>query len=46
MTNINQTQINIGQAPRVIHCDESLGLVALLVTLGLIAWVRRNIKNI
>lgn len=46
MTTITQTPINIGPSPRVIHCDESLGLVVLLVTLGCIAWVRRNIKNI
>ena len=41
MRTITQTSINIGPSPRVIQCEESLGLVALLVTLGCIAWLRR-----
>jgi len=39
---ITQTPINIGPAPRVIRCDDHLGLVALLIVLGSLAWIRRN----
>ena len=31
--------------PRVILCDDHLGLVALLVVLGALAWIRRNEMN-
>jgi len=33
-----------GNDVRAIHCEESLTIVALLVTLGCIAWMRRNVK--
>jgi hypothetical protein len=39
--NITQTPINIGQISRVIRFDESVGLITLLVTLGVLAWVKR-----
>lgn len=39
--NITQTPINIGPIPRVIRFDESVGLITLLVTLGILAWVKR-----
>ena len=38
---ITQTPINIGPIPRVIRFDESVGLITLLVTLGILAWVKR-----
>jgi len=44
VTTITKAPINIGPPPRVIHCEESLTIVALLVTLGCIAWMRRNVK--
>ncbi len=39
--NITQTPINIGPIPRAIRFDESVGLVTLLVTLGILAWAKR-----
>ena len=45
--NITQTPINIGPIPTVIRFDESVGLITLLVTLGILAWVKRaNAKGI
>ena len=38
---ITQTPINIGPIPTVIRFDESVGLITLLVTLGVLAWVKR-----
>jgi hypothetical protein len=38
---ITQTPINIGPIPRVIRFDESVGLITLLVTLGILAWAKR-----
>ena len=38
---ITQTPINIGRIPTVIRFDESVGLITLLVTLGVLAWVKR-----
>jgi hypothetical protein len=39
--NITQTPINIGPIPLVCRFDESVGLITLLVTLGILAWVKR-----
>ncbi len=39
--NITQTPINIGHIPAVIRFDESVGLITLLVTLGILAWAKR-----
>ena len=45
--NITQTPINIGPIPLVIRFDESVGLITLLVTLGVLAWTKRaNEKGI
>lgn len=45
--NITQTPINIGPIPRVTRFDESVGLITLLVTLSILAWVKRaNAKGI
>lgn len=38
---ITQTPINIGHIPSVIRFDESVGLITLLVTLGILAWAKR-----
>lgn len=38
---ITQTPINIGHIPTVIRFDESVGLITLLVTLGILAWAKR-----
>ena len=38
---ITQTPINIGPIPTVIRFDESVGLITLLVTLGVLAWAKR-----
>jgi hypothetical protein len=38
---ITQTPINIGPIPTVIRFDESVGLITLLVTLGILAWAKR-----
>ena len=44
---ITQTPINIGPIPTAIRFDESVGLITLLVTLGVLAWVKRaNAKGI
>lgn len=44
---ITQTSINIGHIPTVIRFDESVGLITLLVTLGILALVKRaNAKGI
>lgn len=44
---ITQTPINIGPIPTAIRFDESVGLITLLVTLGILAWVKRaNAKGI
>ena len=39
--NITQTPINIGPIPLVCRFDESVGLITLLVTFGILAWVKR-----
>lgn len=41
MNTITQTPINIGQIPRVIRFNESVGLITLLVTLSVLAWAKR-----
>lgn len=41
MNGITQTPVNIGRIPITVRAEESVGLITLLFTLGIVAWARR-----